>query len=307
VKQWIHEEKTIICTDGQRAITTEWKLHYFKLLQLYYSCRGSLISSGGTTQQISAHREKLFNMDSQLAQLEIKHNITRWKQSDPEYVSAKTEDSITSQKLTYASLRVSIVKRQFLLKLKAKYADGQKIANRLSNGIGKETNRARQLLDEYNAISSEITPSFPPLSLSDVLSPDSDIWTKHAQLEANSTVPSSLKKDITEAYLLMKRCEEELELLTAEMHNALEYWKKCIDCIKNSIDDAKADSSSQYSRGVASLLQQHLWVIELTYSRAQAAFGDIISPAECSSSTGHYTLHDSDFSDSEDSDVDDSL
>ena len=61
-------------------------------------------------------------MDSQLAQLEIKHNITRWKQSDPEYVSAKTEDSITSQKLTYASLRVSIVKRQFLLKLKAKYA-----------------------------------------------------------------------------------------------------------------------------------------------------------------------------------------
>ena len=38
---------------------------------------------------------------------------------------------------------------------------------------------------------------------------------------ANSTVPSSLKKDITEAYLFMQRCEEELELLTAEMHNAL--------------------------------------------------------------------------------------
>ena len=114
----------------------------FFYISICYVYRGSLISSGGTTQQISAHREKLFkyvymcfmqilcyiiivsiySMDSQLAQLEIKHNITRWKQSDPEYVSAKTEDSITSQKLTYASLRVSIVKRQFLLKLKAKYA-----------------------------------------------------------------------------------------------------------------------------------------------------------------------------------------
>ena len=64
----------------------------------------------------------IYSMDSQLAQLEIKHKITRWKQSDPDYVSAKIEESITSQKLIYASLRVSIVKRQFLLKLKAKYA-----------------------------------------------------------------------------------------------------------------------------------------------------------------------------------------
>ena len=102
----------------------------------------------------------------------------------------------------------------------------------------------------------------------------------------------------------MKRCEEELELLTAEMHNALDYWRKCAECIKQAIDTVKADSSSQYSHGVASLLQQHLWVIELTYSRAQAAFEDILSPAECSS-TVHYTLHDSDFSYSEeDSDID---
>ena len=69
---------------------------------------------------------------------------------------------------------------------------------------------------------------------------------QYAQHEANSTVPSSLKKDITDAYLLMKRCEEELELLTSEMNNALEYWRKCAECIKQGIDDARADSRSQY-------------------------------------------------------------
>ena len=131
-------------------------------------------------------------MDSQLAQLEIKHKITRWKQSNPDYVSAKIEESM---KLIYASLRVAIVKRQFLLKLKAKYAgtplywqlnsfthyfvsiyiDGQKIAKKLSNGIDKETSRAGQLLDDYNAGSSEVEPYFSPLLFSDVLSPDSNL------------------------------------------------------------------------------------------------------------------------------------
>lgn len=64
----------------------------------------------------------IFSMDSQLAILEIKHNVTRWQQSDAEYISAKMDNATASQKLIYASLRAAIVKRQFLLKLKAKYA-----------------------------------------------------------------------------------------------------------------------------------------------------------------------------------------
>ena len=51
-------------------------------------------------------------MDSQLAQLEIKHHITRWKETDPEYISAKADDS-------RSSLRATIVKRQYLLRLNA--------------------------------------------------------------------------------------------------------------------------------------------------------------------------------------------
>ena len=54
-------------------------------------------------------------MDSQLAILEIKHNVTRWKQSDAEYISAKIDNATTSQKLIYVSLRAAVVKRQFLL------------------------------------------------------------------------------------------------------------------------------------------------------------------------------------------------
>ena len=61
-------------------------------------------------------------MDSQLADYEIKHNITRWKKSDPEYISAKGDDALSSQNFVYEALRAAIVKRQFLLRLKTKYA-----------------------------------------------------------------------------------------------------------------------------------------------------------------------------------------
>lgn len=63
-----------------------------------------------------------YSMDSQLAEYEIKHNVTRWKQSDPDYVQAKADDFVVSRTIVYESLRVTVVKRHFLLKLKAKYA-----------------------------------------------------------------------------------------------------------------------------------------------------------------------------------------
>lgn len=64
-------------------------------------------------------------MDSQLAQLEIKHHITQWKETDHEYISAKADDSRSSQRLIRTSLRATIVKRQYLLRLKANYAGGE--------------------------------------------------------------------------------------------------------------------------------------------------------------------------------------
>lgn len=176
----------------------------------------------------------------------------------------------------------------------------------VSSGVEKETNKARQLLNDYNTVSSDISPSFSPLSLTDVLSPDAEIWQKHALEDistTNTTIPLSLKKDITDAYLLMKRCEVELHLLSTEMHTALTYWQKSADNIKQNINAMKSDSS-QYSMGVASLLQQRLWVIDLTHSRAQAAFGNIISASSLSASSESLNVSDQD-SDSSDSDISD--
>ena len=106
--------------------------------------------------------------------------------------------------------------------------DGQKIAKRLSNGINKQTSRAKQLLEEYNAICSEISPSFSHLLLTDILSTDSEIWQQQLS-GASLSVPLNIKKDITDAYILIQRCDEELQLIKTEMSNALDYWRKCAE------------------------------------------------------------------------------
>ena len=77
---------------------------------------------------------------------------------------------------------------------------------------------------------------------------------------------------------------------------------------KLNIDAMKSDLS-QYSMGVASLLQKRLWVIDLTHSRAQAAFGNIISASSLSASSESLNVpdqsSDSDISDDPESDIED--
>ena len=105
-----------------------------------------------------------------------------------------------------------------------------------------------------------------------------------------------MKKDITEAYLLMQRSREEQQLLTVEMRNALDFWNSCAQSLQEGIDSMRS-KTDLYSRGAASTLQQNLWTIDYIRSRAEAAFQILVTDDD--SSTGEATFHDSDFSDTE--------
>ena len=125
-----------------------------------------------------------------------------------------------------ASLWATVSRRHYLLKMKAKYAgkrwfvififiiDGQKIAKKLSKGITKETSTARKFLEELNNV-SQTDEAFVPLHLEDVLSPESEFW--QCPQATASEIPVNIKRDIIEAHLLLKRCDEELMLLRNEM------------------------------------------------------------------------------------------
>ena len=131
----------------------------------------------------------MYRLEKQLLQLEIKHGIiVRWDKNDPQFTAAKQDHLKGKKEQLQTSIWATISKRQYLLKMKAKFAgiiiirvfyvnniytlsihiDGQKIAKKLCKGIAKETNK---LLEEYNAISSQIESCFRSLSLEEILSP----------------------------------------------------------------------------------------------------------------------------------------
>ena len=107
--------------------------------------------------------------------------------------------------------------------------DGQKIAERLSSSIGKETATARKILVDYNATVFSVTGDSSQYMLQEVLCPDSEFWNvQHPPTVAPPTLndPNTPwdAKDIIQAYLLVKRSQEELSLLAEEKHNTLAYW-----------------------------------------------------------------------------------
>jgi len=100
------------------------------------------------------------------------------------------------------------------------HLDGQKIAKKLSRGISKETNRTRQLLDEYNA-TLQAQGCFAPVSVSDVLSLSSKFWQDGDVLQKAMRKFHFLSRKIS----LMHTCE-----LSAPVRRSNLLSKKCKTC-----------------------------------------------------------------------------
>lgn len=149
------------------------------------------------------------------------------------------------------------------------HADGQKIAKRLSKSITKETATARNILDNYNSILSTIGDE--PCSLQDVLCPDAKFWEQNQQ--SNIAMTWGAKKDLIQAYLLLKRSEEELAHLEKERLNTLDYWFKLKSAINKHL--LSLEPYDKYSMGVIALLKTRLSTAEYYHSACKAAFATI--------------------------------
>lgn len=183
------------------------------------------------------------------------------------------------------------------------HLDGQKIAKKLSRGISKETNRTRQLLDEYNA-TLQAQGCFAPVSVSDVLSLSSKFWQDGDVLQkGHEEVPFSIQKDIIDAYLRIKRTSEEIKLVEQEMQNVLEYLRRKKESINNQITIYEECNEGAFNRGAVSLLRTFLWKVELSEAKAVACFSSVIHVPITSTATS-IEIDDWTPYDSEDSDID---
>ena len=99
------------------------------------------------------------------------------------------------------------------------HADGQKIAKKLSCQVTSETKRLRTLLEEYNICLLVVSSSSIQITLDEALDPE----VLSSKLHADTT-SSKPHQDILEAYLQMKRSNEEIVLLESEMENTIHFY-----------------------------------------------------------------------------------
>lgn len=150
------------------------------------------------------------------------------------------------------------------------------------------------------------------LTLQEVLSPSCDIWLppRYSQTVVKF-VPSATRRDIIEAYLLVKRCEKELFLLKQDMHNTLLYWKDREEhantVLKQIVEDCR--TTEKFKRGCMCLLGKHIVEVNLIRSKSALAFQAVVSSTadlpQCAFENVSYNHELSDSSDSEDYDSSD--
>lgn len=153
--------------------------------------------------------------------------------------------------------------------------DGQKIAKKLSSSISKETRAAKRLLDEYDAAAYEMDMSKPLPSLQEVLSLESEFWMSRRHVNTSDSIPWKTKEELVQTYLLIKRCEEEESMLTADMISTLKYWKNHVNSVNLRLDEI-GDPKTQYEHGLRCILQRSLLLAEFQHHRAVNAFSRFI-------------------------------
>lgn len=166
-------------------------------------------------------------------------------------------------------------------------------------------NRIKKLLGEYNGTCYELDDQ--PRAISDVLSPTSYFWGGTASNKTDSSsVPYKMKKDIIQAFMLMKRSKEELELLKDDMCASVSYWFSRTECIANRM--AELDQDDNFSRGARCLLTKLKWEADSILLNNILSFRTLIELPNTvpTGPISHSYVQNSDSDTSCDSDIDES-
>ena len=99
----------------------------------------------------------------------------------------------------------------------------------------------RILLEDYNAATYELQSEEPAVSLADVLSLSSDFWmhNSHSNCTADPGIPWKVKEEISQAFLMIQRSNEELVMLKADMLSTIAYWFERGTSIVSILDELK--------------------------------------------------------------------
>ncbi|XP_065893420.1 uncharacterized protein [Dysidea avara] len=233
-------------------ILQSWQEEYVSLLDKISSVMNALESSGFDNHVLGI--SYMLIIDQKIQEIEQKHGIqTRWLDDCPEYFATKSVIQSKEKQKLKLKMRDQAKERWYLLKLKAKYADGQKIAIRLSRCINLVSKQLKGTIAKYNANQPESTQ----VQWKDATDLSNDIYKK--AVFASSNIPHSFKAQAVELRHKISRCNEEITQLEEEMkccsqHFIAKYMGLCqlVDTLES------AEVQGRYTKGSISLLKKCL-------------------------------------------------
>ena len=117
--------------------------------------------------------------------------------------------------------------------------------------MSKETRNLKGLLEEYNAC--QTIANSGNLTLPDVL----DSSTLADMLNSKLTAYKPDRQEIINAYVMLTRSHEEMEMLQGEMGNVLHYYEDRVAAIQSALDECSQLTPS-VARGACALLHNML-------------------------------------------------
>ena len=119
-------------------------------------------------------------------------------------------------------------------------SEGQKIAKKLSQQLSKETSSIKCLLDEYNGRCAT-SKAYDFLTMSEALSKGVIEGRLQGLGTSYSSIATGSKREIIDAYLMLTRVMEEIQMLQKEIENMLNYYSRREKCILLKLTELSDD------------------------------------------------------------------
>ncbi|XP_044181302.1 uncharacterized protein LOC114971817 [Acropora millepora] len=246
IRQWMDNEISEI-VPTEKDLSLHWDETYVELLVTASKLKTQIAyAKEEEPSQVDKLERKMLRNERTLVGLEKKHGIRgRWQENDGTFQI--TQQRLTAKKRTNEVLRLHKMasERIFLLELKAKYAEGQAIAIKLSNQIDKVVNSMKQGLATLNGLMEDEVATFE-----DIKDPGGKLYCELNCSNNTDNVPAGIKKKLVHLMFLEDSCKEEKTLVKEEMLRFFTFLSAQINAITSYLDRESAN------RGLMSLLQQ---------------------------------------------------
>lgn len=158
------------------------------------------------------------------------------------------------------------------------------LATRLSKQINRVTKDVRKRIDVYNKASNAraAIPSPPlpkTLQFDEISYPEAEIWATLEGLNPTpsvSVVPFKTKRRVIDLHFMVKRCEEEIDLLTSDMQECWLYFTRQREALVSAYSFLQ-DDHDLFNLGKQSLVLQQVMHVECKLLKLHRIFSAYIS------------------------------